>query len=351
MGFISLSAVLGAINYRPAFGTPAVVGDDLVIVMFTVNDGTANSVLAVFTFTMITPITTGGMATLLDNGTYTFTAADFNYADVDGDTLASIKITSRPAAGALLNYRDIDTSGTPFTASALVTITATDLTACNIVYNPALGTAASAGLQQTFTFQVNDGEDDSTATTFALNVTPSDATAPLLTSLMSQVPTEEITTAAILTWRLVFNEVVRNVTPEDFMLNDTTTATLAVAEVDAMTTYDIIASSGNLARLDNTVTLSLASSQDIDDLADNAFAGDLPAGAQTTYILDNIPSPVNSFTASSPVTVAQSSRHHYIGSIGVSYFIQGSILTVTLSVEHGVLSVNEDQVGVTISPQ
>ena len=138
-------------------------------------------------------------------------------------------------------------------------------------------------------------------------------------SIVRQVPAVSPTNADSLTWRVTFSEDVRNVDPADFTLTGTT-ATLAVTAVTASTIYDVTASGGDLADLNNTVTLGFASGQDITDTAatpNTLTATTPPAGSanETTYDMDNtaptvtitVPSETNApflatFTFSEPVT-------------------------------------------------
>ncbi|MET0274136.1 MAG: cadherin-like domain-containing protein, partial [Phenylobacterium sp.] len=73
-------------------------------------------------------------------------AADFTFTDVEGDALASVKITTLPTHGTLTF------DGAPATAG--VTVTAADLAAGKLVFTPAAGQSGAA--YATLTFQVQD---------------------------------------------------------------------------------------------------------------------------------------------------------------------------------------------------
>ena len=94
---------------------------------------------------------------------YTFTAEDFGFADTDtGDTLASVKIVTPPAAGALA------LDGTAVMAEQVVT--KADIDDDKLTFTPVAG--ASGDPYATFTFKVNDGTDDSAdAYTMTIGVT------------------------------------------------------------------------------------------------------------------------------------------------------------------------------------
>ena len=117
--------------------------------------------------------------------------------------------------------------------------------------------------------------------------TSADLTAPTVLSVERHDPAGSPTNADSLTWRVTFSEDVANVDPADFTVAGTT-ATLAVAEATASTVFDVTASGGDLAELNGTVTLGLASGQDVADEAGNALADTAPTGAdQRGWVVDN----------------------------------------------------------------
>ena len=83
------------------------------------------------------------------------TPADFNFSDTDsGDTLEKVKIVTLPTAGTLaLNDTEV---------TANQEITKTQLDADQLVFTPA--TNGIGEPYATFTFKVNDGDAESTAT-------------------------------------------------------------------------------------------------------------------------------------------------------------------------------------------
>src|SRR5262245_9363588 len=85
------------------------------------------------------------VATVEDNA-FVFSAGDFGFSDTDGNMLASVKISSLPAAGALTN------NGVAVTAGQL--ISAADLGAGLLRFTPAA--SASGAPYASFTFQVQD---------------------------------------------------------------------------------------------------------------------------------------------------------------------------------------------------
>ena len=94
---------------------------------------------------------------------YTFTASEFGFADANaGDTLASVRIVSLPAAGTLA------LAGAAVTTNQVVTKAQID--GNNLTFTPVAG--ASGDDYATFTFKVNDGIVDSDdAYTMTIDVT------------------------------------------------------------------------------------------------------------------------------------------------------------------------------------
>ena len=115
-----------------------------------------------------------------------------------------------------------------------------------------------------------------------------DTTAPRVTSIERNTPTTSPTNADTLTWRVTFNEDVKDVGDADFEIAGTTAGLTATAMTGSASVYDVTASGGNLADRNATVTLSFATGQDIKDIANNALANTTPTGTNDfTYLLDN----------------------------------------------------------------
>ena len=111
------------------------------------------------------PTAADGTVTTPEDTAYTFRAADFNFMDADpGDTLASVKIVTLPAAGrGILQLNNAN-------MSANDTVTATQLENGDLTYTPPAD--ANGTDYASFTFTVNDGAADSAApSTMTLNVT------------------------------------------------------------------------------------------------------------------------------------------------------------------------------------
>ena len=106
--------------------------------------------------------------TLLEDGSHSFSAADFGFTDADGNTLAAVKITTLPGVGTLTLNGTAVSAGQAIAAAELG----------NLVYAP-VGNANGVGYAE-FTFQViddggtaNGGIDtDPTPNTLTFDVTP-----------------------------------------------------------------------------------------------------------------------------------------------------------------------------------
>jgi Tol biopolymer transport system component len=117
---------------------------------------------------------------------YVFTAADFNFSDVDGDTLASVQITSLESAGSL------QLSGVDVTLNQV--ISKADIDAGNLTFTPAAD-ANGAGYAS-FGFSVNDGTVDSASSyTMTVDVTAANDAPAGLPVVTGTITEDEVLTA------------------------------------------------------------------------------------------------------------------------------------------------------------
>ena len=120
------------------------------------------------TATNTAPTASDGTVTATEDTDYTFTAANFNFADTDaGAALSSVKITSLPATG----KGTLEVDGTAIAVGDLPkAVTKVDIDASKLTYSPPAN--ANGDDYVTFQFKVNDGTDDSAAaSTMTINVT------------------------------------------------------------------------------------------------------------------------------------------------------------------------------------
>ena len=107
------------------------------------------------------PTATDTTQTFNEDTTKTFAAADFGYADVDNNLMASVKIVTLPALGLL------KLGGDSVTANQVIPTASIS----NLTYTPVAN--ANGTNYSNFTFTVNDGSLDSVSNnTMTLNVTP-----------------------------------------------------------------------------------------------------------------------------------------------------------------------------------
>ena len=108
------------------------------------------------------PTASDNTVTTDEDEDYTFRPGDFNFGDTDtSDTLSSVKIVTLETAG------DMELNGTDVTENQVISYG--DINDGNLVFRPA--TDGNGSPYDSFTFRVNDGEDDSDAAyTMTVNV-------------------------------------------------------------------------------------------------------------------------------------------------------------------------------------
>ena len=111
-----------------------------------------------------------------------------------------------------------------------------------------------------------------------------DTCRPIATSILRHAPADEITNADQVTFLVVFDEVVLNVDPRDFVAAGPASASVLVQ--GAATTYEVRISGGDMANRDAPVDLSFSDELDIVDTAGNLLSS-LPPMIWENYILDN----------------------------------------------------------------
>ena len=131
--------------------------------LFTINGGSDNATVTISdNDATVPPTAANNTVTTNEDTTYTFSATDFNFSDVDLDILASIKITALESTGAL------KISGVDITLNQV--ITKAELDAGNLTFVPVAD--ANGGAYDSFEFSVNDGTTDSVASyTLTIDVT------------------------------------------------------------------------------------------------------------------------------------------------------------------------------------
>ena len=141
-------------------------GDPYTSFTFTVNDGTADSASS-YTMTVdVTPVNDAPTAanntvTTNEDTAHTFAASEFNFADVDSDSLDHVTIATLPATGTLTLSGSAVEAGDDIAANQIE----------NLVYTPVAN--GNGDPYTSFTFTVNDGTADSASSyTMTVDVTP-----------------------------------------------------------------------------------------------------------------------------------------------------------------------------------
>ena len=211
-------------------------------------------------------------------------------------------------------------------SEAVANITADDFTTTGTTASLAVAAVAGDGSQWDVTLSGGDLANLDGAVTLAFAsgqdiedlsgnalATPTDTgrymldnTKPADPMAAHHAPGESRTNADAVTWRIDFGEAVSGVGAGDFTLAGTTASLSVAAVAGDASMRDVTASGGDLAGLDGTITLSLAGTQDITDLAGNALTGRL--GGDRTYVLGNTgpPPPARALAlAPSSLTIAE----------------------------------------------
>ena len=184
--------------------------------------------------------------------------------------------------------------------------------------------------------------------------------APHIVSIERQAPTTSPTNADRLTWRVTFSEAVMNVDAADFTLSGTT-ATISVAPVTGQpAAWEVTVSGGDLADLNSTVRLELASGQTIVGGGGGALATTLPTGTNDNfYEVDNTAPRVRypvppSLMLGIPLTLTPTTEDTDIASFGATDLPDGleiDELTGVISGTPTTVSTVEAVVMVTVSDQ
>ena len=232
------------------------------------------------------------MVTVEDNDTRDVTVSTTALTINEGATgTYTVVLDSQPTASVMVTPSKTGSSDVTFSPPTLTFTTSNWSTAQTVTVTTAQDSDAvddSATISHAVT-----GGDYASLTVDSVVVTvdddeTADTTAPTVASIVRQVPTSSPTNADSLTWRVTFSEAVSNVDAADFAVSGTT-ATVTVAAVSGVTgAYDVTASGGNLASVSATVTLTIASSHNIEDGASNDLSNTAPTGTNNnSYVLDN----------------------------------------------------------------
>ena len=247
------------VNVTPTSGT----NDNFFVV-----DNTAPTVTITATSTSTGPFT----------ATFTFDEAVTGFASGD------ITVGN----GAPSNLQNPSSDNRTFTAT--ITPVATGTVTVNVAANVA---EDAAGIGNTAAIQVSISHTASVA----------DTTAPTVTSIVRQDPATSPTNANTLTWRVTFNENVKDIGDADFAITGTTASLGVVPMTGSTSVYDVTASGGDLDGLTDTVMLSFATGQNIKDIANNNLTNTTPTGTdESDWVVDNTAPTAEKIERESPTT-------------------------------------------------
>ncbi len=128
-----------------------------------------------------------------------------------------------------------------------------------------------------------------------------DNVAPRVADIVRSSPGREHTNQDEVAWTVTFSEPVRNLSAGDFTVSGTDATLTVTQEGSGSRTWNIIASGGDLARLNTTIRLSFAGTRDIKDAAGNLLAAIAPTGAdENTFVIDSVAPALTSIVRQPP---------------------------------------------------
>ncbi len=128
-----------------------------------------------------------------------------------------------------------------------------------------------------------------------------DNVAPRVADIVRSNPGREHTNQDEVAWTVTFSEPVRNLSAGDFTVSGTDAALTVTQEGSGSRTWNVIASGGDLARLNTTIRLSFAGTRDIEDAAGNLLAAIAPTGAdENTFVIDSVAPALTSIVRQPP---------------------------------------------------
>ncbi len=203
-------------------------------------------------------------------------------------------------------------------------VAAADFSVSGLTGSPTIEVAADGGSQSVYNVTVSGGNlagvtgtvslaldssstiDDLSGNTLTARTAGSgetyevDNTLPTLTSIARKTPSNQATNANTLVWRVTFSEDVTGVTDADFSVAALSGASIRVApDGSSKSVYDVTVTGGDLADFEGTVTLTLAGSSSMNDLAGNTLTA-RTASSSETYELKNLAPTVDSIVRKTP---------------------------------------------------
>ncbi|MCY4502996.1 MAG: tandem-95 repeat protein, partial [Alphaproteobacteria bacterium] len=173
------AVVVSDLNRGKLYYTPPenANGDGLASFTFRVNDGESNSAARYTMAIDVAPVNDApeaadSAATVLEDTAYIFGASDFGFVDVDGDSLASVRVVTLPAKGSL-TLPGANAGDPRVAVVANRTVARASLDAGELTFTPAANDNGSS--YASFAFKVSDGTAESAASrTLTIGVTAVD---------------------------------------------------------------------------------------------------------------------------------------------------------------------------------
>ncbi|MBE0625935.1 MAG: DUF4347 domain-containing protein [Burkholderiales bacterium] len=180
---------------------PSTAGRTINVAVTDANTLVSNTATATLAVTAVNdaPLGIDGSVSTAQNVNFVLRTTDFAYADAEGNSLSALRIATVPApALGTLEY-DTTGGGNWTTVTANQTITAANIAAGRLRYNPATTATGNA----TFAFQVldnggtaNGGVDtDPVANNFTVNVLPGVNSRPMLSGNLALISSQEDSTS------------------------------------------------------------------------------------------------------------------------------------------------------------
>lgn len=235
------------------------------------------------------------LVSVSQQGTVTITDKHLKELDPDDDGAGlTYTITQAPTKGLLWLDTDGDgtLNGSEVALGAGSTFTQADIDDGKLKYQNTDSTTAQGANppDDSFVFNLKDGgENDAQevkGVLFNIQVTPKPA-APALVSVLRATPSTETTGDDTLTFKVVFSENVRGVDASDFMVTGST-ATVQSVLAGSGSTYYVKVSGGDLASLNGTVGLALATTPTVTRSTDSTALNTATAPSSETYTVRNV---------------------------------------------------------------
>ena len=196
---------------------------------------------------------------------------------LDTGYTTGITLTETGAGSAIMSGT-ADTDGSSATVTITPTAGASTFSGLTINYT-------ASGAAENFNLQASSGVlSTSNSSQFLANT---DTVNPRISDIFRAIPTNSPTNVDSLTWTIAFNEVVNNFDVTDVEVTGTTATVQSITPIGS-SVYRVTVSGGDLATLNGTATLAIASGHNIADEAGNALTNLVPTVQNVnTFVVDN----------------------------------------------------------------